>query len=178
MSSIHGTFSDPVHLLRYRIADLLANIEIEKGGLDARTATMALLETAYGAALTFCASPDRARRHVGAAVDRIHARALARQVRSCDRQTIPPYAPAIGLHDAPTAATRLGGRLFLAITVAVFSWATIVFLAHRGPVSPWNLLGPLFCTALALVTGYRFLVSGGYMRPWGLFARGQRLRAS
>ena len=69
MSSIPATFSDPVHELRYRIADLLAHIETENDGLDARTATLALLETAYGAALTFCASPDRARRHVGAAVD-------------------------------------------------------------------------------------------------------------
>ena len=67
--------------------------------------------------------------------------------------------------------------MFLAITVAVLSWATIVFLAQRGPVSPWNLLGPLFCTALALVTAYRFLVAGGYMRPLTLFSRGQRLRA-
>ena len=65
----------------------------------------------------------------------------------------------------------------MAVTVAILSWVTIGFLAHRGPLSPWNLLGPLFCTALALVSAYRFLVSGGYMRPWALFSRGQRLRA-
>jgi hypothetical protein len=63
------------------------------------------------------------------------------------------------------------------VTVAVLSWATIVFMAHRGPVSPWNLLGPLFCTALALVTAYRFLTTGGYIRRWALFSRPQRLRS-
>ena len=73
MQSSPATFSDPVHDLRYRIADLLANIEAENAGLDARTATLALVETAYGAALTFCATPERARRHVGDAVATIHA---------------------------------------------------------------------------------------------------------
>ena len=173
MQSIPATFSDPVHDLRYRIADLLANVEAENDGLDARTATLALLETAYGAALTFCATPDRARRHVGDAVDTIHVGALARRTpkaagdsrRAGDRvYTLPAAAP-------------LAGRPFLAVTVALLSWVTIGFLAHRGPLSPWNLLGPLFCTALALVSAYRFLVSSGYMRPWALFSRGQRLRA-
>ena len=70
MHSIPATFSDPVHALRYRIADLLARVEAENDGLDARTATLALLETAFGAALTFSSSPDRARRHVDAAVDK------------------------------------------------------------------------------------------------------------
>jgi hypothetical protein len=58
----------------------------------------------------------------------------------------------------------------------MLSWATVVFMAHRGPVSPWNLLGPLFCTALALVTAYRFFVSGGHIRPRALFSR-PRLRS-
>jgi hypothetical protein len=177
MSSIPATFSDPVHELRYRIADLLANIETENDGLDPRTATLALLETAYGAALTFCTSPDRARRHVGAAVDQIHAGTVARRTGPSAGDSTTPSSPARGRRGSPPPAAPLAGRLFLAITVAVLSWATIVFLAHRGPVSPWNLLGPLFCTALALVTAYRFLVSGGYMRPWWLFSRGQRLRA-
>ena len=177
MTAIPATFSDPVHELRYRIADLLATIETENDGLDARTATLALLETAYGAALTFCVSPDRARRLVGAAVDQIHAGALARRAGAGPGDPTTPPSPARGRRGSPPPATPLAGRLFLAITVAVLSWATIVFLAHRGPVSPWNLLGPLFCTALALVTAYRFLVAGGYMRPWALFSRGQRLRA-
>src|SRR5579863_2983807 len=91
MQSSPATFSDPVHDLRYRIADLLANIEAENDGLDARTATLALLETAYRAALTFCATPDRARRHVGDAVDNIHAGALIRRTRkTAGDSTSPP----------------------------------------------------------------------------------------
>jgi hypothetical protein len=174
MQSIPATFSDPVHDLRYRIADLLANIEVEDDGLDARTATLALLETAYGAALTFCATPDRARRHVGDAVDVIHAGALARRTRKTAGDAT---GPARDRRGTPPGAATLAGRPFLAVTVALLSWVTIGFLAHRGPLSPWNLLGPLFCTALALVSAYRFLVSSGYMRPWALFSRGQRLRA-
>ncbi len=177
MQSIPASFTDPVHALRYRIADLLARVEAESDGLDARTATTALLETAFGAALTFSTSPDRARRHVDAAVDKIHTSARAARASSpdgdADSTTI---VPARGRRAASTAAP-LAGRLFLALTVAMLSWATIVFMAHRGPVSSWNLLGPLFCTALALVTAYRFLVTGGYIRPWGLFSRGQRLRS-
>ena len=75
-----------------------------------------------------------------------------------------------------TVASPLAGRTFMAVTVAILSWATIVFLAHLGPVSPWNLLGPLFCTVLAVGSAYRFLVSAGHMRPWALFSREQRLR--
>ena len=41
MQSSPATFSDPVHDLRYQIADLLAIIEAENAGLDARTATLA-----------------------------------------------------------------------------------------------------------------------------------------
>jgi hypothetical protein len=177
MQSIPASFSDPVHALRYRIADLLARVEAENDGLDARTATLALLETAFGAALTFSASPDRARRHVDAAVDKIHTSARAARARSSDRDTDPiTTVPARGRRAASTVAP-LAGRLFLAVTIAMLSWATVVFMAHRGSVSPWNLLGPLFCTALALVTAYRFLVSGGYIRPWALFSRQQRLRS-
>jgi hypothetical protein len=173
MQSIPATFSDPVHDLRYQIADLLANIEAENAGLDARTATLALVETAYGAALTFCATPEHARRHVGEAVDTIHAGALVRRTRKTAGHSTSPAKDGRG---APATAATLAGRPFLAVTVALLSWVTIGFLAHRGPLSPWNLLGPLFCTALALVSAYRFLVSSGYMRPWALFSRGQRLR--
>ncbi len=173
MQSSHATFSDPVHDLRFRIADLLATIEAENAGLDARTATLALVETAYGAALTFCATPDNARRHVGEAVDNIHAGALVRRTRRTAGHSTSPARDG----GAPPAAATLAGRPFLAVTVALLSWVTIGFLAHRGPLSPWNLLGPAFCTALALVSAYRFLVAGRYMRPWALFSRGQRLRA-
>jgi hypothetical protein len=168
-------FSDPVHDVRYRIADLLAQIEAERSGLDARTATQALLETAYGAALTFCRSPDGARGHVNTTVERIHSRDVARPpIASTDRSG--PPNPARGARGLSSSASPLAGRMFMAITVAVLSWATIVFLAHRGAVSPWNLLGPLFCTALALTSAYRFLVAGGHMRPWSLFTRPRHLR--
>jgi hypothetical protein len=177
MHSIPATFSDPVHALRYRIADLLARVEAENDGLDARTATLALLETAFGAALTFSSSPDRARRHVDAAINKIHAGARATSATSgTDDTNSTTTVPARGGR-AASAAAPLAGRLFLAVTVAVLSWATIVFMAHRGPVSPWNLLGPLFCTALALVTAYRFLTTGGYIRRWALFSRQERLRS-
>jgi hypothetical protein len=168
------TFSDPVHELRYRIADLLAQIEAERNGLDARSATQALLETAYGAALTFCLSPNRARRHVSTAVEKIHAGDAARPAISPPDRSGPP-TPARGGR-VSSSASPLAGRMFMAVTVAVLSWATIVFLAHRGPISPWNLLGPLFCTALAFMSAYRYLVAGGHMRPWSLFTRTQRLR--
>ncbi len=156
------TFSDAIRALRYQIADLLANIEAENHGLDARTATLALLDTAYGAALTFCATPDRARHHVGDAIDSIHAGALARGARKTAAEAVSSATR----RDAWTRpAAPPSGRPFLAVTVAVLSWLTIAFLAHRGPVSPWNLLGPVFCTALAVMSAYRFVVSGGYIRP-------------
>jgi hypothetical protein len=178
MQSIPANFSDPVHALRYRIADLLARVEAENDGLDARTATIALLETAFGAALTFSASPDRARRHVDDAVNSIHASARAARPSSPNGDADPTTTvPARGRRGASSAAP-LAGRLFLAVTVAMLSWATVVFMAHRGSVSPWNLLGPLFCTVLAVVTAYRFRVSGGFIRPWALFSRQQRLRSS
>lgn len=177
MHNIHAP-SDPVHALRYRIAELLADIETEQQGLDARTATAALLETAYGAALTFCASAERARRHVDGLVDKIHSAALARPKATRPEGPPSPHTPARGARGPSPAAAPLAGRTFLAITVAVLSWATIVFMAHRGPVSPWNLLGPLFCTVLALVSAYRSLVAGGHMRPWAPLSRQQRLRSS
>lgn len=160
MQSPHAAVPDAVHDLRYRITDLLAEIEAEKSGLDPRTATVALLETAYGAALTFCSSATRARHHVDALVQKIHAGHGTAAQRPAAIQSTPT------------------SRLYLAIMVAVLSWVTVVFLAHRGPVSPWNLLGPVFCTVLALVTAYRFLVSSGFMRPLQLFSRGQRLGSS
>ena len=172
-SSPAVAFSDPVHDLRYRIADLLANIEAESDGLDARAATLALVETAFGAALTFCATPDRALRHLGDAVDTIHAGALVRRTPKAAGDS----RRAEHRLGARPAAAPLAGRPFWAVTVAVLSWVTIGFLTHRGPLSPWNLLGPVFCTALAVVSTYRFLVAGGYMRRWALFSRGQRLRA-
>lgn len=186
MHTTTPTFSDPVHEIRYRIADLLAQIEVDKDGLDPRIATLALLETAYGAALTFCPSPDRARRHVDTTVQKIHSGNLARPVGAWTHDAAPPVPPVQDRRttspaSSPLAASSLAGsplaaRVFLAVTVAILSWATVVFLAYRGPLSPWNLLGPLFCTLLALVSAYRFLVSGGYMRPWALFSRQQRLR--
>ncbi len=177
MHATTASFSDPVHDLRYRIADLLARVEAEQRGLDARAATLALLETAYGAALTFSPSPDRARRHVDAAVDRIHAGAVARASTAHEDDTDAPAAPARGGRAGSPAPAPLAGRMFMALTVAILSWATIVFLAQRGPVSPWNLLGPLFCTALALVSAYQFLTSAGHMRPCALFSREDRVRA-
>lgn len=178
--------SIPVHDLRYRIADLLARIEAENDGLDPASATLALLETAFGATLTLCRSPDRARQHLDAAVERIHTDHLT---QSGPTQTGPAGFPQTRTRERASASLRqvarpsvsAGGsqasqRVFLAVTVAVLSWATVVFLAHRGPLSPWNLLGPLFCTLLALVSAYRFLVSSGYMRPWSLFSREPRLR--
>jgi hypothetical protein len=170
------TFSDPVHDLRYRIADLLARIETEEHGLDAGVATQALLETAYGAALTFCSSPDRARRHVDTAVERIHSGASRPSgfVRAGHSE---PPTPARGERGSSSHASPPAGQFVMAVVVAVLSWATIAFLARRGPISPWNLLGPLFCTALALVSAYRHLVAGRFMRPWSLFTRPRHVRA-
>jgi hypothetical protein len=178
--------SGPVHDLRYRIADLLARIEAENDGLDPASATLALLETAFGATLTFCRSPDRARQHLDAAVERIHADHLtqsgaARTALAGPAQTRTGERASPSLRQAAGPAVSARGsqaspRVFLAVTVAVFSWATVVFLAHRGPLSPWNLLGPLFCTLLALVSAYRFLVGSRYIRPWSIFSREPRLR--
>ena len=176
MHSTIPAFSDPVHEVRYRIADLLAQIEADNNGLDPRTATLALLETAFGAALTFCRSPDRARQHVDIAVRRIHAGDLAQIPERRAPGHVPAATPAVTRARAP-GASPLASTVFLAATVAILSWATVVFLAHRGPLSPWNLLGPLFCTLLALVSAYRFLISSGHMRPWAFFSRQHRFRA-
>ena len=175
MNSTTPTCSDPVHEVRYRIADLLARIETENDGLDPRAATLALLETAFGAALTFCRSPDRARHHVDTTVRRIHAGDLAQLPGERTGGHIPTATPAATRAGAP-GASPLASTVFLAATVAILSWVTVVFLAHRGPLSPWNLLGPMFCTLLALVSVYRFLVSSGHMRPWALFSREHRFR--
>ena len=176
MHSTIPAFSDPVHEVRYRIADLLAQIEADNNGLDPRTATLALLETAFGAALTFCRSPDRARQHVDIAVRRIHAGDLAQIPGKGQGARVRAVAPAI-TPAGISAVSPLASRVFLATTVAILSWATVVFLAHRGSLSPWNLLGPLFCTLLAFVSAYRFLISSGHMRPWAVFSRQHRSRA-
>lgn len=173
MHSTIPVFSDPVREVRYRIADLLAQIEAENNGLDPRAATLALLETAFGAALTFCRSPDRARQHVDSAVRSIHAGDLA-QSPGEPTGGRPPAATRAVAGAGTAGGTPLGARVFLAATVAILSWATVVFLAHRGSLSPWNLLGPLFCTLLALVSAYRFLVSSGHMRPWAFLSRPRR----
>ena len=175
MNSTTPAFSDPAHDLRSRIADLLARIETENDGLDPRAATRALLETAFGAALTFCRSPDRARQHVDTTVRRIHAGDLAQFPRERAGGHIPTATPAATRAGAP-GGSPLASPVFLAVTVAILSWITVVFLAHRGPLSPWNLLGPMFCTLLALISVYRFLISSGHMRPWALFSREHRFR--
>ena len=176
MHTTTTTFSDPVLDVRYRIADLLAQLEADNHGLDPRTATRALLETAFGAAMTFCGSPERARQHVDRAVRTIQLGDRTRISGEVpDRQV--PAATTTPSPTATDAACPLAARVLLAATVAILSWGTVLFLPHRGALSPWNLLGPMFCTLLAIVSAYRFLVSSGHMRPWALFSRQQRVRA-
>jgi hypothetical protein len=176
MHSTIPAFPDPVREVRYRIADLLAQIEADNNGLDPRTAMLALLETAFGAALTFCRSPDRARQHVDIAVQRIHAGDLAQIAGEGQGDRVPAVASPVTPAGTAAASPQVA-RVFVATTVAILSWATVVFLAHRGSLSPWNLLGPLFCTLLAFVSAYRFVISSGHMRPWAFFSRHHRARA-
>jgi hypothetical protein len=172
--------------LRYRIADLLAQIEADNESLAPADATQALLETAFGAALTFCSSPDRARQHMDSTIEGIHTdhlhqsggtqKALASSVKGRTSERARSSLRTATHSLASPGRFHASQRAFLAVAVAILSWATVVFLAHRGQLSAWNLLGPLFCTLLAMISGYRFLVLGGHMRHWAFLSRGQRLR--
>src|SRR4051812_42346079 len=130
------------HHIRFRLADLLAEIEASHHGLDPAVAVAALVDTAFQAALTCSSSPDQAREHIHAALDALQ-----------ERHVEPTPQP-------PTA------RVLLVFAVTSLAWITIVFLARRGTLSSWNFIGPGFCTALAITTVYRHLVESARIRPF------------
>jgi hypothetical protein len=148
------------HELHVRLADLLADVETRNHGLDPALAASALVETAYGAALTFCEDSEHARRHIRGVVDALDKHHPARALEP----------------EAAVSNVQTASKVVLIVSVAILAWLTIVFLARRGAFSLWNLIGPVFCTLLAMVTLYRFLVEQGRIRPWSFLDRGTRSR--
>jgi hypothetical protein len=151
--------------LRFQIADLLARAEAAEGGLDPRMAALALIETAYAASLTYCRDDAQAQHDLHTLIEAV------RQSRTGQGSSASQPAPAVPPSDGASPRARLA----LVTAVTFLSWATVIFMSRRAPLSPWNFLGPAFCTVFALGTVYRFLVAHRWMRPWRvLSSRGVR----